>query len=215
MTVAFNIALNILLIGSVLTFLAVIIGQTIREPDPRERGLRLMALAVGAMISVGAQASGADYATYTVKALAGARPASAGAQVATTIIPGLLGGGLGFYLVRTFKKNERRANRIMSLIAMLSATAFAAVYAQAANLRGIELGKAALANIAFVAGVILAVIFTFDQDREGAGGANMAAIAQILRKRNAQEPRSSRLGTLFGRVDEPDGRPKRVDPFSQ
>jgi hypothetical protein len=167
MTVVFNLVLHVLLVGSLGLFLAVIVTNAIAEPDPRERILRLAALAVGAMVTLGAQAAGVSYAAFTVDALSGARATSAIAKIAATAVPGLLGAGLGFYIVRTFRRSDRIGMRVLGFVAMLATTAFAAVYAQATQTKGVFLGAAALPNVSFVSGVILCIVFTDNADDSG------------------------------------------------
>lgn len=206
-TLVVNVLLHVLLVASLLLFLIGIVIESIREPDPRERVLRTAALVAGALVTLGAQASGATFATFTVGALAGARPASAAAQVGATVIPGLLGAGIGFYIVRVFRQSNRLAMRIMGFLAMLAGTAFLQVYAEAAQAKGLELGSAALPNISFVAGVILCVVFTDNPDAKTSGG-QAAALLQLLRRRN---DRSADAAAFSATLDRP---PTKRDPFA-
>lgn len=164
-SILFNVLLHGLLLGSMGIFLFGIVKGALTNTDPFERLLRVAALFAGAMISLGAQASGVDYANFTVDALAGARPASAAANTIATVIPALMGAAIGFYVSRQMGRNDVFATRIMGFVGVLAATAFLQVYAEAANRNGLELGRAALPNIAFTAGVILTVVFTADQTR--------------------------------------------------
>ena len=179
MALVFNLVLHVLLIGTLLLFVGGIIAASVAEQDPRERILRIAALAVGAMVALGAEASGVSLATFTVGALAGARPASAAAQWGAAIIPALLGTGLGFYIVRVFKRSDLLAMRVLGFIAMLAATAFAEVYAKATQTNGVFLGVAAVPHIAFVSGIILTVVFTFDPGAD-TSSSNWNAVKGIL-----------------------------------
>ena len=133
MTLAINIFLHILLVGSLLLFLWAAIQGALSEPDARERALRFMAMACGALIALGANQAGVGYADFAVNSLAGARAPSAAAAVVSAIIPGLLGFGLGFLIVRTFNSSNRVAQRLVGFLAVLASVAFALVYAQARN----------------------------------------------------------------------------------
>jgi len=168
LSTVFNLVLHVLLLGSLLFFVVALIGTAFSATSKAERALRVMALFAGAMISVGASASGVDYATFTVNALSQAKAGSAGAHVVTTVVPALLGVGLGFALVGAIRRNTEKAWRILCLIGMLATTAFLRVYADAATQNGFELGTTALPNMSFSAGVILTVLLTFKTEQPGA-----------------------------------------------
>lgn len=185
MALAFNIFLHVLLIGSVVLFAWALIRMTLSVSDPQERVLRMAALFAGAMVTLGASVSGVGIAQYTVEALAGARPASAVAEVGATLIPALLGAGIGFYVARVYKRSERMAGRVMAFIGMLSITAFAGLYATATQVNGVLLGRAALPNIAFVLGVILCILFTWDPDERG-GRSALVGLGELVRRRGSR-----------------------------
>jgi hypothetical protein len=138
------------------------------------------------MVSLGATASGVNYATYTVSALAQGRTVTAVAHFFSAVIPALIGCGIGFFLVRTIKKSTRLAMRTLGFVGMLATTAFIEVYAQAATLSGFKLGAAALPNIGFTAGVILTVVFTYDPDKVGSKGSRSKLSIRLV----AGAPRS-------------------------
>lgn len=203
MTLALNIFLHTLLIGSLLLFLWVIVAGALAEPDQWERILRLAAIVAGALVALGAQAAGVSYAIFTVDALAGARAPSAGAAVVGAIIPALIGVGLGFFLVRTINRSGRIARRAMGFLAMLIAVAFAALYAQITETNGLIIGAAAIPNVSFVVGVILTVVFTWDPDGPSSES-RLSALGDFLRssRGKANSAESTSLG------------PSRQDPFS-
>jgi len=196
---AFNVLLHVLLIGSLAIFTYAIIKAALSDADPTERWLRIAALFAGAMVTLGARAAGVNYATFTVNALAGARPASAAAHVAAAVIPAALGSALGFYIVRTIKRNQTRAIRIMGFIGMLAVTAFIQIYVAAASQQGLLLGPAAVPNVAFTAGVILTLVFTYDaspqaENRVGLGDAALSLARKWRDKPDAPAPGSSAAG---------------------
>lgn len=159
MTIVFNVILHFLLAGSMVLFGAVLFQQVKDAPNSYERVRRALALFVGAMIVLGAQASGVSVATFTVNALAGARSASATASVAAAVFPALLGFGLGFYLVRLNKRNENLSHRVICFVGMIALAAFVTVYASVTQAKGVILGVAAIPNLSFTAGVILVIVF--------------------------------------------------------
>ncbi len=176
---AFSIALQVVLIGSLVGFMITIILLAIKTKNTWERGLRIAAIFAGAMISLGAQASGLSYANYTVKTLAGARPASALAYGLATFIPALMGSAIGFYFARTMRKNETMGIRLLGFIGMLASTAFMEVYIEAASLKGIQLGATALPNIGFTAGVILTVVLTARTEQDNASHSSNVIIDRL------------------------------------
>ncbi|MHB1595330.1 MAG: hypothetical protein ACYCU3_14235 [Streptosporangiaceae bacterium] len=185
MSIVFNVILQILLLGSLLLFVVVLLGTALAEKTSTlERFLRVAAIFAGAMVAVGAASSGVGYATFIVNALSSARPASAFLHVITTVVPALIGSGIGFYLVRTIRKSETLAIRIFGFVGMLATTAFIEVYAEAASRNGFRLGAAALPNIGFTAGVILTVVFTLRTDGSGRQDrhSSLGLLASLLRR---------------------------------
>lgn len=206
MAIVFNIILQMLLLSSLLLFVVVLLATAFTATGGLERFLRVAAIFAGAMVAVGATASGVNYATYTVNALSQARAASAAAHLVGIILPSVIGCGIGFYLVRTIRKSETFAIRILGFVGMLATTAFIEVYAEAASRDGFKLGAAALPNIGFTAGVILTVVFTLRTDGSGShsGNSSMNAITSLLRRRSkfdqpsrniAQGPRRTAPGS--------------------
>ncbi len=194
MAIAFNLLLHALLVGSLLLFVFGIIRLSLSTSDQIEKMLRIAAVFAGAMVTIGAQEGGVNYADFTVEALAGSRGASAVANVGATLIPALLGAALGFYVVRTLKRSEAIAIRVLGFVGMLATTAFMQVYAAAAAEKGIDLGAAALPNVTFTAGVILTVIFSYDRSKAdglAASGGATNLLTGLLRR--GQETGETRL----------------------
>ena len=207
MEVVFNAALHVLLIGSLLIFAGFIFMQAFATTIKLERAMRVLALFAGAMIALGAQATGADYATFTVNALAGARPASAAAQVVTTVLPAFLGVGIGFYISRALRSGENMAFRVMCFVGMLATTAFIQVYARAASTVGFNLGAAALPNIAFTAGILLTAVFTVrtpeDLSRERKSS-TAASLVRFLRESRGNGAKAAKSAEGLQTLDIPD-----------
>jgi hypothetical protein len=207
MALVFNIILHGLLIGSMGCFIFFVIAGAITEPDARERGLRILALAAGALVAVGAQVVGISYASFIVNALANGRSGGAAAAVVASVAPGVGGIGLGWFLVRTYRRSTRLGTRVLGFIGMLSTLAFVAIYAQATQTKGVVLGAAAIPNVSFVVGVILTIMFKFDADvREGDP---LGTQIRVL----LGGGRGESSVTIGSRVAPPATRPRR-DPFS-
>ncbi|WP_433065642.1 hypothetical protein [Dactylosporangium sp. CS-033363] len=209
MAVVFNLVLHVLLIGSMGAFVLAIVADAIADPDRRERVLRIAALAAGALVVLGAQSAGVTYAAFVVDALAGARGPSAAAAVAAALIPALAGAGLGFFLVRTYKRSTRIGARVLGFVGMLAATAFVGIYAEATHTRGVILGAAALPNVSFVVGVILTIVFAFDPDLPAGSGGRASQLRRLLGGGSAPRGAAARSGPL-----DPPPTQVRRDPFN-
>jgi hypothetical protein len=87
---------------------------------------------------------------------------------------------------------------------MLSATAFVGIYAQAAHVKGVMLGAAALPNVSFVVGVILTIVFAFDPDLP-TGQGRLGQVRRLFGGGAAAAPRGGPL---------PSPTQVRRDPFA-
>lgn len=208
MAIAFNIVMHALLIVSMLSFLAALVSMVVRTDDQAERLRRSLALFAGAMVIIGAQASGVSFALFSTGALGTARGASLAANVVSSVIPALAGVGLGFYAVRVYRRSDARAMRIVCFIGMLALAAFAEVYAQATNTNGVLLGAAALPNLTFTVGVVLVFIFgDTAAEKRARGPATVSNLVQSkVRERLG-------LGSPTPAVA-PQETPARHDPFN-
>jgi hypothetical protein len=162
-TIALNVFLNLLLLSALLAFVASVAWITFWSTDiPIERVMRAFAFFGGALVVLGAQATGHGFAQYAVNAFSGVRPAGGGVQFIATVIPGGVGVAMAWYLIRSWKKNEVIGFRILAFVGMLSATSFVVVYAQAFHVKGVALGAAILPNVSFLVGIIIYMMLKFD-----------------------------------------------------
>jgi hypothetical protein len=190
MKTVLNVLLDVLLAGSMAFFILVLIQMVVHEEHPRERLYQALALAAGALAALGASASGVGLAHYTVNALTGARPGGAAFTVVAVIIPGGLAAAFGWYLVRMLRTSTKKAQRLVAFVGMLTAVAGIEIFAQATQVKGVELGAAAIPNASFVLGLILSVIFLAPEPEEDSYGATrFAAVSRILRRKAPQRLR--------------------------
>lgn len=205
MYLAFNVALHLLLAFSIVSFAVVLIASAVTERNPRERILRIAGLVAGAMVALGAQVAGIDYAQFNVRALADTEPTSFLINLVAAAVPALLGAGLGWYTMHVYKKSERLAMRVLSFIGMMTIIAFLLVYAEATKANGVFLGSASIPNVAFVTGLILAIIFSGDAERSSTGSEVRNLLSNVLRRRSLSigDDDSTRVQ-----------KPYRRDPFS-
>ncbi|MET7483853.1 hypothetical protein [Streptomyces sp. NPDC005538] len=169
-----RVALHVLLIGSMLTFVACSIAVIFKTADPMERVIRVGAVFSGALVVLGAQAAGLDFADFTVTALAQSGPGAHTAVAAGAVIPGGAGVGLGYVLRRLATRpaaTNQLAVRVMAFVGMLAATEFAMIYTTALSRDGADIGAAAVPNCTFVVGIILTIVFTYDPTKSTRGGA--------------------------------------------
>jgi len=158
MAFVLNGLLDLLLGGSLLLFVYGLIQLVVREENQMERLLRGMALVAGAVVALGAQAAHVGYATYTVNSLTGTRASGGFFDVISVIIPGGMGATFGWYFIRVLRRSTQKGIRLISFLGMLTIVGFAAIFAQATNVKGVQLGAAAIPNASFVAGMILSVL---------------------------------------------------------
>jgi hypothetical protein len=162
-----NVALDIFLGVSLLFFLAVLFGMVIFAP-PGEIFGRAFALVGGALVALGAQATGVGFAEYVVESLAGSGPTGEGAKLLSAIIPGGAAFVFGWYFSRTIEYQTLKAIRWLVLVGMLATVAFAAIFAEATSTQGVFLGAAAIPNTSFVVGLILSYLaFNHAEDEDG------------------------------------------------
>jgi hypothetical protein len=158
MATVLNVALDILLAGSLVFFILALIQLVVREENPSERLLRGMALVAGAIVALGAQAAHVGFASYTVDALSGARPGGALFKTFSVIIPGGIGAAFGWYFLHVMRRSAAKGLRLICFLGMLTIVGFVEIFAQATNVEGVQLGAAAIPNASFVAGMIIGVL---------------------------------------------------------
>jgi hypothetical protein len=180
---ALNVLLDLLLGGSLLLFGYLLIQMVVKASDPREKLMRSLALIGGAVIALGAQASGVSFASFTIDTLTGARPGGEAFKAVAVIVPGGVAAFFGWYFVRVMRRSADMGLRLMSFLGMLTVVAFAVIFAQATNTKGVILGAAAIPNASFVAGLIFGVVvFTPTADAEQAGG-RFQGLKDTIRRR--------------------------------
>lgn len=169
-----NIVLDVLLGGSLLLFFWLLIDMILREPSKGERFMRSLALICGAIVALGAQASGVGFAGFIVEALTGARPGGGVVKLLSILIPGGMAAAFGWYFTQVMRRSAMMGMRLVSFLGMLTVISFAVIFAEATETQGVFLGAAAIPNASFVVGLIFSVIvFTpaaDDVDGVGAWG---------------------------------------------
>jgi hypothetical protein len=155
---ALNVLLDLLLGGSLLLFGYLLIDMVVRASDPTEKLMRSLSLVGGAVIALGAEASGVSLASFTVDTLTGARPGGEAFKTLAVIVPGGIAAAFSWYFVRVMRRSADMGLRLMSFLGMLTVVTFAVVFAQATDTKGVILGSAAIPNASFVAGLIFGVV---------------------------------------------------------
>jgi hypothetical protein len=207
-SVVFNLILHGMMIGAMVLFLGTLILVALQAEDRLEKLRRVLALFVGAMIVVGAQASGVSFAVFAAGALGVGRGASAAATALASIIPAIAGAGIGFYLVRTYRKHDARGIRLICFIGMLALASFVQAYATITHAEGVFVGASAVPNLAFAAGVVMVFIFG-DDTKKKPGRSLFGDVTGAIRRRGlAGRTGSSAMPEAEGK---PTSRPH--DPF--
>src|SRR5665647_3332989 len=95
-SIVFNVLIHAILLGAMGLFAVVLIRLTLSTYDSMERVKRVLALFAGAMVIVGAQASGLNFAEFMARALSVGRASSAAAAVVSSLVAGIAGLGVGY-----------------------------------------------------------------------------------------------------------------------
>jgi hypothetical protein len=204
-----NILLDVILGGSLALFLVLLINMVVREPNPGERLMRSLALICGALVALGAQAAGVDFASYTVEALTGTRATGAGFKALAIIVPGGMAAAFGWYFTQVMRRSAAMGLRLVSFLGMLTVIAFAAIFAEATSTQGVFLGAAAIPNTSFVIGLIFSVL-VFNTPADDVGGSSrLGALADMIRRPGTARPADPGSGSTDGHTAKP-----RRSPFA-
>jgi magnesium-transporting ATPase (P-type) len=182
---AFNIVLNALLIAAMAFFVVALVALILATQEPLERALRAAAAFTGALVVLGAQASGISYANFIVKALEQNKTIGIGFLAAG--LPAVAGVGIGWYFVHSMKRSDTLTIRLLAFIGMLATASFASVYVVALSKNGADLGKAAIPNISFAVALLLYVVLKIDtkatrRSRPRTGGSLFSRLANGMNR---------------------------------
>lgn len=178
-----NIVLDVLLGGSLVLFFWLLIDMILREPSKGERFMRSLALICGAIVALGAQASGVGFAEFLVEALTGARPGGAIVKFLSIVVPGGLAAAFGWYFTQVMRRSAMMGMRLVCFLGMLTVISFAVIFAEATETQGVFLGAAAIPNASFVVGLIFSVIvFTPAADDMGGSAWGLGDFIERIRR---------------------------------
>lgn len=188
---AMTAMLHTLLFGAMLFFLGAVVVLTLRTTNPIEKAIRALAMFTGALLVIGAEASGNSYADFIIRSLGEARPLTFGAF--GVILPGAAGVALAWYLIRSVNRSENVAVRFLGLFGMLATTQFAVMYGAAVSDRGYDIGATAVPNIAFVSGLFLWVVFNYDANKSNLRSSGTGFLASLLDRQATRQPTRTSL----------------------
>jgi hypothetical protein len=157
---AFNIALDVLLVGSLAIFALLLGEMAIGSAETRERFLRSMALAGGAIFALGAQVTGVDFAGSVVDSLVGASAAGTGSKLLLAVLSGLIAAAFGWYFTQVVLRHETRGVRLACGVGSITIVGLTLILAEAIHVQGLFLEAAAIPNFAFMVGLIGGVVFS-------------------------------------------------------
>jgi hypothetical protein len=155
-----NIALDALLGGALLVFAWLLVEMVIFSAETRERFLRSLALAGGAILALGAQVTGIDFAGWMIDSLVGVDATGSGGKVLLAIAAGLLAVAFGWYFTQVALREETRGLRLACAFGAVTIIGLTLILAEAFNRQGLFLEAAAIPNFAFMVGLIGGVIFS-------------------------------------------------------
>ena len=99
--------------------ISISVGSSFSRRTPVERAIRTAALVCGALVVLGAQATGASYADFIVRSWNSSAPFAAGFLGA--VVPAAAGITVGWYLVKTLPKSYNLAvQEFLVFIGMLT-----------------------------------------------------------------------------------------------
>jgi hypothetical protein len=199
----FNLALDVLLVGALLVFAWLLVEMVIFSAETRERFLRSLALAGGAILALGAQVSGVDFAKSIVDSLVGSDAMGTSGKVLLAIAAGLVAAGFGWYFTQVAIREETRGLRLACALGAVTIVGLTLILAEAFDRQGLFLRAGAIPNFAFMVGLIGSVIFSVpaaEASTEGGGGLLTSLVGKLARGRE----RSSGSGRS----------PERRNPFA-
>jgi len=185
---AFNITLDVLLVGGLLVFALLLGEMAIGSAETRERFLRSLALAGGAIFALGAQVTGVDFADSVVDSLVGADPAGTGTKLLMAVLAALVAGAFGWYFTQVVLRGETWGVRLACGLGAITIVGLAVILAEAIHEQGLFLEAAAIPNFAFMVGLIGGVIFSApaaDASTGGRGGVLTDLIGKLAKGRGA------------------------------
>lgn len=183
---AFNIALDVLLVGALLVFALLLGEMAIGSAETRERFLRSLALAGGAIFALGAQVTGIDFAGSVVDSLVGSDPAGTAAKLLLAILTGLVAAAFGWYFTQVVLRSEIWGVRLACALGAITIIGLTLILAEAIHVQGLFLKAAAIPDIAFTVGLIAGVIFSApgaESTAEGRGGVLTNLIGKLAKGR--------------------------------
>jgi hypothetical protein len=167
---AFNIALDVLLVGALLVFALLLVEMAAGSADTRERFLRSLALAGGTIFALGAQVAGIDFAGSLVDSLVGVDPAGTVAKVLLAVLAGLVAAAFGWYFTQVVLRDEIWGVRLACALGAITIVGLAIILAEAFDIQGLFLEAAAIPNFAFMVGLIAGVILSVPATEASTGG---------------------------------------------
>jgi hypothetical protein len=200
---AYNIALDVLLVGTLIVFALLLGEMAIGSAETRERFMRWLAIACGAIFALGAQVTGVDFAGSVVDSLVGDDPAGTGTKLLLAVLAALVAAAFGWYFTQVVLRGETWGVRLACGLGAVTILGLTVILAEAFAEQGLFLEAAAIPNFAFMVGLIGGVIFSVPAAEASTGG------------------RSGVLGDLIGKLAKGRGTsgdgtrsPERRSPFA-
>jgi hypothetical protein len=191
-----------IILGSLGGCLAAVLLVVFNTKGWTERIVRGLAIFAGTLVVVGAEAAGLTFSSFAVNSL------THHGGLAGWLIRGawvVLGGGAGALLARYLISRIDGSNlqiRIMILVTIIAHVELLEIYAQNLKRHQFGLGVGALPDIAFIAGLVLYVVFRYDTGEARAIRAHLGRRARLTWLGHGGQHEHERQGPTPASVDE-------------
>jgi hypothetical protein len=158
-----------IILGSLGGCLAAVLLVVFNTKGWTERIVRGLAIFAGTLVVIGAEAAGLNFSSFAVDTLTHGWLV----KVAWVLLGGGAGSLLARYLVSRIDGGTNLQIRIMILVTIIAHVELLEIYAQNVKRHGFVLGIGALPDVAFIAGLVLYVVFRYDTGEGKAIRANL------------------------------------------
>lgn len=151
-----------IILGSLGGCLAAVLLVVFNTRGWTERIVRGLAIFAGTLVVMGAEAAGLNFSSFAVDTLTHGGLVGLLIKVAWVVLGGCAGSLLARYLISRIDGGTNLQIRIMILVTIIAHVELLEIYAQNLKRHGFVLGIGALPDIAFIAGLVLYVVFRYD-----------------------------------------------------
>lgn len=165
-TFVFNLLTHVIIVFGMFAMFKFIWYMIKEEPVKLEKVIRTISAVTGFLIYFGALATGVSIPDFMMSSVSSNSKWAFG--LLGIMLPLLVGGGIGWYIVLALKRGEEIAGRVIILIATFILTMFTDVYASTFQVDRPDgtFSQALIPNLTFTVGITLYVIFKYTPDKK-------------------------------------------------